>query len=540
MNNSSQPNFFDKRTLIAVGFMAVFFVGWQMYLAKKYPQGEAKPVAEVVAQGNTENAPAGSLIKTEPSVAGSNGAASTGAVVTDATLQAPTESELVMDYKNWKLVISSLGMGIKEVVLKDFKDRHDANIVLGKSQGKHLYGLKLNGFASTPNFEMTKVSETEVSGVATVEGVKVTRSFIFNPETYSVRSTVKVENTDSRFNGITIFIPDEKHELKKSSMFMPQFEFQDFVVKTAGKVERLNITAASDPVDSEYKTVSMAGLGSQYFTTAIVDHSKVIPTFKTAFSPTDKLIVGELNYGALTNQAGFVLDTVGFFGPKSHSTLKAVDEELVKLIDFGMFSFLAYPLLAVLKMFFGFVGNWGFAIILLTILVRLAVLPFNLMSYKSMKAMQKVNPLIQGLRERYKDDPQTLNREMMELFKVHKVNPMGGCLPMLLQIPVFFALYQVLGQSIELYQAPFLGWIHDLSLKDPYFILPVAMGISMFVQQKITPTTMDPTQAKIMLFMPILFSLMMFSLPSGLTLYIFVSTLFAIFQQVVFMRDKTT
>ena len=132
-----------------------------------------------------------------------------------------------------------------------------------------------------------------------------------------------------------------------------------------------------------------------------------------------------------------------------------------------------------------------------------------------------------------------MNKEMMLLMKDQKVNPLGGCLPMLLQMPVFFALYQVLGQSIELYQAPFFGWIQDLSLKDPFFVLPVLMGISMFIQQKITPSTMDPAQAKIMQFIPLVFSIMMVSLPSGLTLYIFVSTLFGVTQQQIFMKDRS-
>ena len=152
--------------------------------------------------------------------------------------------------------------------------------------------------------------------------------------------------------------------------------------------------------------------------------------------------------------------------------------------------------------------------------------------------MQKIQPLIAELRERYKDKPQQLNTEMMDLMRKNKVNPVGGCLPMLLQLPVFFALYQVLGQSIELYKAPFMFWIKDLSAMDPYFVLPVLMGISMYIQQKITPSTMDPMQAKVLQFMPILFSLMMISLPSGLTLYIFVSTFFGIVQQYIFMKDK--
>ena len=240
--------------------------------------------------------------------------------------------------------------------------------------------------------------------------------------------------------------------------------------------------------------------------------------------------------------ASFNLNYTTFAGPKSFNTLQTIDEDLTQVIDYGMFSFIAKPILWLLKFLQTFIGNWGLAIIVLTIIVRLIVMPFNVYSYKSMKVMQKLQPEMNRIRERYKDksaeEKLQMNAEIMGLMKTHKANPLGGCLPMLLQLPVFIALYAVLGQSIELYQAPFGLWIHDLSLRDPFFVLPVLMGITMFVQQKITPSTMDPAQAKIMMWMPVIFAFFMISLPSGLTLYIFVSTLFGIIQQFIFMRDR--
>jgi YidC/Oxa1 family membrane protein insertase len=155
-----------------------------------------------------------------------------------------------------------------------------------------------------------------------------------------------------------------------------------------------------------------------------------------------------------------------------------------------------------------------------------------------MKNMSKISPVIKEINEKYKDDPQVRGQKMMEVYKEYKVNPLSGCLPMLLQIPVFFALYQVIGQSIELYQAPFAFWIQDLSLADPYYILPILMGVTMMAQMKLTPSTMDPKQAKIMMFMPILFTFFMLPLPSGLTLYFFISGLFGIIQQYL-MRDRS-
>jgi YidC/Oxa1 family membrane protein insertase len=157
---------------------------------------------------------------------------------------------------------------------------------------------------------------------------------------------------------------------------------------------------------------------------------------------------------------------------------------------------------------------------------------------KSMKEMQKLQPKIQALKEKYKDDQQKLNQEQMALFKAHKVNPAGGCLPMLVQLPVFIALYAVLGNSIELFHAPFFGWIQDLSTKDPFYVYPVLMGLAMLLQQKMTPNAgVDPTQQKMMYFMPVIFTFMMINLPSGLTLYIFVSTLLGVAQQMA-LKDK--
>lgn len=162
------------------------------------------------------------------------------------------------------------------------------------------------------------------------------------------------------------------------------------------------------------------------------------------------------------------------------------------------------------------------------------------MSFKSAQAMQKIKPKMDAVREKYKNDPMKMNQETMALMKNNNANPLSGCLPMLLQIPIFFALWKAIGSSIELYQQPFFGWITDLSYHDPYFVFPILMGITMFLQQKMTPTTMDPMQAKILNFMPILFTLFMLTLPSGLTIYNFVSSLFGVIQQYFLLRENKT
>ncbi len=222
-----------------------------------------------------------------------------------------------------------------------------------------------------------------------------------------------------------------------------------------------------------------------------------------------------------------------YFGPRDIHILKYVNYDLVKAIDFGFFTPISKPLLYVLKFFHSFLGNYGFAIILLTVIIKLLFWPLTHKSYASMKDMQKLQPEMQKIRAKFKNDRERQNRELMELYKTHRVNPLGGCLPMLVQIPVFFALYKVLMDAIELRQAPFLLWISDLSLKDPYYVTPLIMGATMFIQQKLTPSTMDPTQARIFMLMPVIFTFLFLNFPSGLVLYWLVNNLLTILQQYI-------
>lgn len=230
-----------------------------------------------------------------------------------------------------------------------------------------------------------------------------------------------------------------------------------------------------------------------------------------------------------------------FFGPKELGTLRKVDPTLEQTIDFGWFTLFAYPLLRFMKLLNDLVSNWGVAIILLTLAVKLLTFPLTYKSMVSMKQMAKLNPQIQKLKEKYGDDKEALNREMMMLMKTQGYNPLAGCLPILIQMPVFFALYRVLYSSTELYQAPFMFWIQDLSAKDPFYITPVLLTAVMFVQQKITPTTAtDPVQAKMLQWMPVIFGVFMLQLPAGLTLYMLVNAIAGIGQQVLLNKKLDT
>jgi YidC/Oxa1 family membrane protein insertase len=363
-----------------------------------------------------------------------------------------------------------------------------------------------------------------------------------NTENFTLTTEIKVAGAATGFKGLQTVLSDNTEEAQSGGILSRSYDRQDWFVLHEGDKTRVNINREKGAAQTA-SSVEVTALSSHYFALAIADHSDLLPSFETSMAPLAPMAVGRLTYRPLNPADTFNVKYVGYAGPKSYNTLSTIDARLANVIDYGMFAIIARPLLLLMRFLFSVFGNWGVAIIVLTILVRLVVLPFNIFSTKSMKAMQRIQPEMNRIKERYKDKPADqkiqMNQEIMALMKQNKANPIGGCLPMLLQLPVFFALYQVLGQSIELYRAPFMLWIQDLSAKDPFFVLPALMGITMFVQQRITPSAMDPQQAKVMMWMPVIFTVFMVSLPSGLTLYIFVSTLFAIIQQFVLMRDRS-
>jgi YidC/Oxa1 family membrane protein insertase len=225
-----------------------------------------------------------------------------------------------------------------------------------------------------------------------------------------------------------------------------------------------------------------------------------------------------------------------YLGPKLQDVMKRVAPGLELTVDYGKLTVLAEPVFWLLKTIHGLIGNWGWAIILVTMLIKLAFYKLSETSYRSMANMRKLAPRLKSLKERYGDDRQKLNQAMMELYKKEKINPLGGCLPIVVQIPVFIALYWVLLDSVELRQAPFILWIHDLSAPDPFYILPLLMGVTMLIQQKLNPAPMDPIQAKVMMVLPVVFTVFFAFFPSGLVLYWVVNNTLSITQQSVITR----
>jgi len=518
-----QQSFMDSKTILAIVLMALIWFGWNSYMAKKYPKTAMTEKVEAPKAETQKEAPP--LVE----------AKKPGAVTHPTT----KVTELIYEDDTWKFSVSSAGMGITQLNLKKFTDRKNNPIRLGDGSPHIPLASQLGD--ELIDFNLTETSPGVFLGEAVKSGIKITKTLRVDSQNYMIYGDVRLSGDLSKAKKFSFLIAEQSfsaanQEGSGKQMGSDDKIWQSYFISHAGTNDHAATTEGS-PLRSTYDKVSVAALNGKYFGQALVDDSKILPQFATDYNESSKLFLGWLNYD-LTGQQQADIKLKFFGGPKSLDILTKADARLEKSVNYGVFGVLASPLLKLMKWLYGLTHNYGVAIILMTLLVRIAVMPFNVASYKSMKAMQVIQPQVNKLKEKYKNDPQAMNREMMKLMKENNANPLMGCLPMLLQLPVFFALYQVLDHSIELYKAPFALWIHDLSLKDPYFVLPVLMGITMFIQQKITPTTMDPAQAKIMLIMPVVFSLMMMTLPSGLTLYIFISTLFGIIQQFLFMRDR--
>ncbi|MEW5949351.1 MAG: membrane protein insertase YidC [Thermodesulfobacteriota bacterium] len=348
---------------------------------------------------------------------------------------------------------------------------------------------------------------------------------VFNPTTQPVSEDVSLDlinrpydkDNGYTFNGPAAYVNDTLEEIEAKKLK------EDRVLN--GKVswvayEDRYFISAIVPRVVESGHVRMSKIKEGVTLTSFIYHSVVIPAQKQT----------TLNYQL-------------YLGPKDLSSLKPLGLKLEKSVDFGWFDIIAKPLLLTLNIFDRFIHNYGVAIILVTVLIKILFWPLTHKSYHSMKEMQKLQPKMAKIREKYKNDKQKMNEELMGLYKTYKINPLGGCLPMFLQIPVFFALYKVLLNAIEVRHAPFVLWINDLSAPDrlpvgfdiPYVgglpVLTIFMGASMFIQQKMTPTTGDPVQAKIMLLLPVIFTFLFVNFPAGLVLYWLVNNILSIGQQ---------
>ncbi|MFZ4062289.1 MAG: membrane protein insertase YidC [Polynucleobacter sp.] len=382
---------------------------------------------------------------------------------------------------------------------------------------------------------MTLVSERN--------GVKLEKTFILNPGSYVVDVGHRVTQANSNTAPLVLYtelVRDSSQE-KKIGPFDGAFSASTFTGPAAyTEKEKFNKLEFTD-IDKNKITIPTQVAAGDPAWVALVQHY-----FASAWIPSDKLArdiyAGKIDnnlyrigiqtpLGVVAQGTTVVEKSRLFVGPQEESVLETIAPGFALLKDYGYLTILAKPIFWLLEKIHGYVGNWGWAIILLTILIKLVFFPLSAASYKSMARMKEVQPRLLSMKEQYKGEPQKLNQAMMEMYRKEKINPLGGCLPVVIQIPVFISLYWVLLSSVEMRGAPWVLWIQDLSVPDPYYILPVIMAVSMFVQTKLNPTPPDPIQAKVMMYMPIVFSVMFFFFPAGLVLYWVVNNLLSIAQQ---------
>lgn len=375
----------------------------------------------------------------------------------------------------------------------------------------------------------------------TEQGVIVTKRFRFVRGEYLVDVEYLINNQSGEEWSAVLF-----GQLKRDNSADPSAD-------TSGMGMQPYLGAAITTPDEPYKKVSFGDMEEQavnltmpggwvailqhYFVSAWIPDSESTHHYSSAVTRDNKNII-RFTSPALTVPAGEQGSVAAqlYAGPKDQYRLEEISEGLELTVDYGILWWIAQPLFWVLTQIHKLVGNWGWSIIGVTVLVKAIFFHLNTVAYKSMANMRKAGPKMQRIKEMYGDDRQKMSQEMMSLYKKEKINPLGGCLPILVQMPVFIALYWVLMESVELRHAPWMGWITDLSVMDPYYILPLIMGASMFIQQKLNPTPPDPMQAKVMQWMPVMFTFFFLFFPAGLVLYWVVNNVLSIAQQYVITK----
>ncbi len=431
------------------------------------------------------------------------------------------EREIEIRFPLYRVVLSSKGGIVKSYLLNRYTDAKGKAMELVGGPGYFRYYVPgESALTKVLNESVYKVKvyesgdEKKVTFLldAAEDGILVEKTYVFHPDyrfDMAFRAQLPGQSEAEVLIGPTVAPKDKKSHYSFSGPLV-------YTGKRAIEVKLKKKDRAS------FEGIRWASLQSLYFTTSMVPKG---PCRVVIWKGHKK---GNYYLAMVGGKGGLSCWT--FMGPKDYSLLKSYGVGLEENIRFGIFKVIAEPALVVLKFINKYIHNYGWTIIVLTILIKIVFHPLTIKGYKSMSRMQELQPYIKQLREAYKNDPATMNKEMMALYKKYKVNPMGGCLPMILQIPVFFALYKVLMVALELRHTPFIFWIKDLSAKDPYYVTPILMGISMFIQQKMTPMG-DPTQAKIMLLMPVVLTVLFINFPSGLVIYWLVNNVITIFEQ---------
>ncbi len=548
----------EKRMILAIALSVAVLLGYQYLFAPEPPKGPGAPAPQGTAkEADRDNAIRGAGQASAPAVGANLAPRFSGGLSPKASHPL---RRIAVRTPLYTATISTGGGGLLSLLLNDYKDVPGPEgkplEIIGTGEARPL-PLDLSLEESQPSFPPLPVFASDTPESLTVlagekksvlltwdsgGGVRIVREYLFSGDRYDFEVRAQVSNGSRetlRLRPGLELSQDFKGELQADS-----YTFTGVVVETKGKVEQIDLKTIGKGKVSKYP-VSWAAADSKYFGLILLPEKEwTLEKIALAGETGIRMTVADT---PATLAPGDMVRTQArmFAGPKRYDLLRETGKDLEQLVDYGWFAIVAKPLVWLMKASNRFTRNYGIDIIILTILIKILFYPLTKKSMASMKKMQDLQPVIAKLREKHKDDPSRLNQETMNLYKTYKINPLSGCLPMLLQIPVFIALYKGLLVTIELRHSPFFLWINDLSAPEhlwdipvagytlPIRLLPLLMGISMFVQQKMTPAAGDPNQQKIMLLMPVIFTFMFWGFPTGLVIYWLANNVLSIGQQLI-------
>jgi YidC/Oxa1 family membrane protein insertase len=533
----------NQRLFLAIALWLAVYFGWMaLYGPKKGAQKPAQPPAASEAQKEPTPTPQVATTPAQPTE------------TPNETARPPTR-KVTLETERMRVVATSDGAALESVQLKGerwarhrgAKEEAQLDLVTPHAGEPLPMSTEILGADGKPvveadaGYQVVRVEPLSVTFQAEKGGVTLIKTLTLNAKTYGVQLATEVRST-AALTGQFVVLSGAHAEEPQGGFLASRSNVPARAICLGGnnKVERMAVGAKEPKWESV--GAGFAGIDEQYFLTAVLPPAGVSATcrLEARGQKTGSLIASLAVPLQLASGAAQRLDFGGYAGPKDGEELGAVAKPLGHAIDWGIWQVIAELLLGVMKFFQRVVPphNWGIAIILLTLAMKAVTFPLQHKSMKSMQEMQRIQPQLEELKKKYAGDTQRQNVEQMKLFKEHGVNPMGSCLPMVIQMPIWFALYTTLQVSVDLYNQPFIpGWLNDLTAKDPYYILPVAMGITMILTQVLTPSPMsNPSQKTMGYVMSGFFSLLMLQLPSGLTLYIFTNNVLSIIQQVYLRR----
>ncbi len=540
----------NKRTILWIVFavsLAVLWNNWMVSNGKQSMFSPAPPAKVAEAPANTHNT---------TGVPGAPAQAGAAAVPGQPAAPAPVRAErITITTDVVKAEVDTQGGVIRRLELLHYPDHFDKtkNQVLFDVAGNNTYLGQTGLIGTTPagvlpnhNTIFTAKPLNESNGQvqlvleAEQAGVRLTKTFTFKRGDYVIDVRHDVTNLTAAPVQPSLYL-QLQHDGNKppgDSWFTPSFTGPTLWTPE-DKYQKLSFENI-EKNKAEHSNKSNGGwvaISQHFFVSAFIPTENTARDIYTKKLATNMYAIGTTQSLGSVAPGATVSNTARLYsGPQDEKKLETITPGLELVKDYGMFAIIAKPLFWIMDHIHQLLGNWGWTIIAFTILIKLAFFPLSAAGYRSMAKMRVVTPKMQAIRERYKADPVKMQQATMELYKAEKINPLGGCLPILIQMPVFLALYYVLQASVEMRGAPWVGWITDLTQPDPFFILPVLYAISMFITAKLNPQPADPMQAKMMLFMPLAFSVMFVFFPSGLVLYWVVNNLVSIAQQWVITK----